>query len=581
MSIKNPIEAFHSIPEPQNPKASPVGNWVACQWNPTGRFELHVTNRTSGEQRQLTDGEIPRDPTWWTYWWLNDSCLVFQDHSNPPGEDCAHTTGIHRVNLDGTVEHCFDVDGEVRLWGCNHDTDVIYYHVDGDGYWYDPATETRCSFESFQGWATGTCRPSPDGDRIAFTVHRAGDYPHSIAAYLAHPDGSDLQSLAPEDEPPFGIMDWHPDGDQLLVYRLPANDSEPHFGIYTLATGSVNWIADGRVTTLLDGGARILTEGRNPRLYTLDGDSTSVAGDGNLRVRSTWTVTTDDTGCVLQRRPAARRPAELIHYDIHTHDVDVLFAPAYDTVTPADFVTGEEVTFEGPDGEEVAGLLYRPPDGGTDPVPAVAKLYPRASFRETYRPEDHLLAHTGYAVFIPQCPAEAPTDAAHETFAAAGRWLARYEGIDEHQVACYGHSAGGYSVYMQAVRYPEVWDGFIADTGIVDLLALTEDDSGGRVYDQFRRPLGDPDENAAAYRAQSPMEHVSEDVGTPLLMLHGELDAVAEHPRVFGDALEAEGLIAGKEFKYVEFPDQEHSPNDQVMQIRRWQAIVAFLDQRL
>lgn len=50
---------------------------------------------------------------------------------------------------------------------------------------------------------------------------------------------------------------------------------------------------------------------------------------------------------------------------------------------------------------------------------------------------------------------------------------------------------------------------------------------------------------------------------------------------MFGKALETEGLIAGEDFKHVEFPGQDHYPKDRDMQIRRWEGVVDVLDRRL
>lgn len=159
-------------------------------------------------------------------------------------------------------------------------------------------------------------------------------------------------------------------------------------------------------------------------------------------------------------------------------------------------------------------------------------------------------------------------------FTAAGRWLAKQDGIDADRVAAYGHSHGGYNVYMQAVQYPEVWDAFVADTGCVDLRSA-------KSVGNLRRQLGKPEDNTTLYRELSPITYTDGTVGSPLLMIHGEKDEWADQPRLFERALQKNGWTNGDEYEYIELAGVGHTPKSREKQIECWRAIIGFLDQRL
>lgn len=270
-----------------------------------------------------------------------------------------------------------------------------------------------------------------------------------------------------------------------------------------------------------------------------------------------------------------RQALEALYHDLKIAETTVLFGAGYENreIGPDDFVEPTAVQFPLPDGDTVGGLLYRSSnrDGET---PAVVFFHGMTTtWSRKFRPEVQLLVHLGYTVLLANCPVTGWTPAEHDIFNAAGTWLRNQEGIAPNRVVAYGHSHGGYNVYMQAVLHPDTWDAFVADTGVVDLRMIT--------LGNLRRQLGDPDEHSTEYEAMSPITHMDGDIGSPLLMIHSAEDSEADQPRIFEQALQNKGWTAGDEYEYIEIQDMGHKPKSRVKQTECWNAIIEFLDYHL
>jgi dipeptidyl aminopeptidase/acylaminoacyl peptidase len=583
MSIDDPVEAFQSIPEAHQPRVSPDDEWVACIWSDSGRFELHAIHLAAGERRQLTDGDLPADPEDTLHHWVGESdAVIFQ------GPERDGTTTVYRAPLDGPVEELFTVDDSILVWAVDPTSGRIYYRVGDDTLqWRDPATGETGEIPRFPWFPLETpsfCTVSPGGERIAYTSlppdadNGSTTYEWGLATYVARADGSDPARVNPRDGGTRIMpIQWHPDGERLLVNSDSGSwQDERECGLYDVCDGTVEWIADAGAVAFLDS-ERILA-GAMPRrlveIYDLEGNATAVDCEGLFHLINGSDVVVGDSGFVFIRKPENRH-FEARYHDIATGETTTLFGAGYEDrdVGPETFVNPVETTYETHDGEEAGGLLYWPPDMGTDPVPAVVHLYGGRSVQGTFRPVAQLLAYLGYTVFFPNDPGEAWRWEEDDAFAAAGRWIAQQEGIDGDRVGCYGHSHGGYNVYMQAVRYPEVWDAFVADTGIVD----ASDHPPPRAV----RRLGSPGENADVYRELSPIEHLGDDPGQPLLMVHAENDRHADHPRRFAAELDDLGWSDGEEYESVELSGMKHHLQSPDEKIRKWRSITDFLDRRL
>lgn len=206
-------------------------------------------------------------------------------------------------------------------------------------------------------------------------------------------------------------------------------------------------------------------------------------------------------------------------------------------------------------GKSLTGWVVLPP--GTRPgahLPAVVSVYgglvygpepPSYAQPETDQPifSDQLLAAQGYAVILPSTPLGqgATTDVmatlAGETVAAIDA-LAKQGVVDPERVGVMGQSFGGFSTAAILVKRSDRFKagiamagiyGWIYGWGIRPLDALLTDDGDivapeiklvENGQSQLLKPFWEAPE---AYMRNSPIFHV-ENLNTPLLLLHGDLD---------------------------------------------------------
>ncbi len=89
MSKEYSLEQLASLPEFYHPVASPDGEKIAFYWDKTGRNELHVMELKSGEIRQLSHGEVPKNAFWFIRWDSNSEKIYF--HKDEAGNEMIST----------------------------------------------------------------------------------------------------------------------------------------------------------------------------------------------------------------------------------------------------------------------------------------------------------------------------------------------------------------------------------------------------------------------------------------------------------------------------------------------------------
>ena len=254
----------------------------------------------------------------------------------------------------------------------------------------------------------------------------------------------------------------------------------------------------------------------------------------------------------------------------------------------------EEVWIDAPDGRgRVQGWLTLPAGAADAPAPLVLFIHggPFASFSGWHwRWSPHVLAGHGYAVLSAN-PALSTGFGWENVDRAWERWgegvqpdlealvdaVSARPDVDGSKLAAAGGSFGGYMANWLAghserfrclVAHASVWalDQF---HGTTDVSTFLEEE------------FGDPDSDAAAWRANNPraaLEAIARS-RTPTLVIHGELDArvpVSEALRLWTDLRRRD---VPSRFLYV--PDETHwvlKPQN----VRIWYAtVLAFLDEHL
>jgi len=606
-----PLEELASLPSFYHPAASPDGDAVAVYYDGSGRNELYLLDPETGTKRQVSDGDVPRDPRYPFRWAPSGDELYF--HEDDDGDE---QNDILAIGRDGTVETVVENDSQCLLTDV-HDDRLLYTSDVGEQmnlYEHDRDTGETVQRTRYRQPVRGGLF-DPDGERIAYATNESENldnqdvYVASVAP-RATDDGDGVVDDAArrldvgEAGAEAGVADWHPDGDRLLV--SDNSTDKPRCGVYDLPTDEVEWFTapehvESPTTFLDDGSGFLATRTREcavvPVVYDLaSGEAreldlpegvASFSGYGDAALLS-------ESEVLLTQTTPTQRSALLVH-DLETDETHTLLEPEYGDLDPEGFVDCEYHTVESHDGLEIEALVY---DSGERPSPVVTMVHggPPAQDQKRFARTVQFLATRGYSVL--QVNYRGSTGRGREfknaingdwggaeqgDIAAGVRWLAEKDWVDEDRIAVVGGSYGGYSAYWQAVQYPELYAAAVAIVGITDLEALYEE-SMPHFKTTLERYLGTPEDNPDLYRERSPITHV-ENLTAPLSIVHGVNDprCPISQARLFRDALEAAGYEAGQDgdFEYNELGEQGHGSGDIDQRIRSYRILADFLERRM
>jgi len=606
-----PLEALASLPEVHHPAVSPDGSTVAFYYDETGRNELYVLDRETGEYDQLSAGDVPRNARFWIRWGADSERIYF--HRDDAGDE---QTDIFAMHLDGAADAVVEVDGQAMLLdvGVNGES-LLYASDEGEQlnlYRHDLHDETTEQVTTYDRPVSSGVF-SPDCDRIAYTTNESDDLENEDV-YVMDADGANKRQLdVGEVGAETTVVEWFPDGHRLLLQ----DDSDDHdrAGIYDLAAESVTWLGSGeseeRPLGVSPNGDRVLVaqldEGASvPVVYDVEsGERRGLdVPDGFLVPFSVQEQFADEQTLVFKYSTADERP-QLYEYDLATDELTVRLEAEYADIDPNTFVDAEYVTYESAGATEdaptyeIGGLLYDPRDGAEDEsaeYPAIVQVHggPHGMARRGFDYRVQYLVSHGYAVFQPNYRGSLGRgrefkNAVHGDWggseqadiANGARWLGNNEWIDDDRIAVFGGSYGGYSVYAQLTTYPDLWATGVAWIGITDLHKLFEEDMAHFKH-SLRVQMGDPEENYDLWRDRSPIEHV-DTMERPIYMIHGVNDPRCPigQARLFRDALEDRGWVEGADFEYDELEDEGHGSTDIDQKIRVLRLLSDYLDRRL
>ena len=595
-----PAEAIHRLPSLKHPTVSPDGSRLACYYTGSGANEIHVLDRESGEMTRWTDGEAGETNLWPIAWGADGERVLFHRDDADGAEaydvfavrvgDQRPTTGT-RTGGDATreVDRLTDTDGSTQLRGVgpgerllvrsSHEGGMDAFLVDGDD------------------WQRLTDREEPvyypilsnDGRRIAL--------PGGEGVEVLDASGAVVGEYAVGADGTATPVDWSPADDRLLV-GSDASGVE-RCGVLGLDSGETEWFGDAEhveqpATFLPDGRRFVASRTRDaltlPVVYdTETGESREFGLPAGVAHLEKWPNRVVDEDRVLVAHATPTRPAELLTYDLATHEATTVLERDIGPFEPgmlAD-VTYDRVVSDGvPETEQAAvdhearepfevGTLFW--DGGERPSPLVVFPHggPEEASQRTFRPYVQFLCRRGYSVLQVNFRGSTGRGRAFRR-ALHGDWggaeqgdiatavehaLERYDFLDEDRVAVYGGSFGGYSAAWQLVQFPDLYDAGAVVVGITDLEAMYRE-----TLPQFRSGflethLGSPEENPDLYAKRSPISH-AENVDSPLLLVHGENDprVPISQARRFRDRLTELGHGVGPDgtVEYHELDDSGH-----------------------
>ncbi|WP_276261060.1 S9 family peptidase [Haloglomus litoreum] len=624
-----PLETLAGLPEFYHPAVAPDGDRVALYYDGTGRNELHLLDRATGDHRPVTDGEVPRDATWHLRWGADgERVLCHRDDDGDEQNDLvAVAPGSGRSpSVETLVAH----DGQAQLRDVA-DGSILYASDHGgqlNCYRHDMATGTTTRVTDHDQPVFGGVF-APDGERVAYVANES-DRLENRDVYLAVP-GEDPRHLdLGTDGSETWAVDWFPDGDRLLVDD--DSDDTSRIGIHDLTTGTTRWLTPDAAThpeksvAVAPGGERVVgvrerRAATMPLVYDVaSGEARELAlpeGAAGLEGQR-WSgarVFADDDTLLLGHSTAARRRT-LYEYDLAADEARERLPPAYGDLDPSVFVDASYVTYGSdgtpkpfgdddtggaPDHYDIGGLLFDPRDGPSRPddatdVPGIVYVHGGPHFQTSRRFNVYIqfLVSQGYAVFAPNYRGSTGRGrefrhaihgdwggAEQADIAAGGRWLMDRDWVDADRVGVMGGSFGGYSVFCQLTGYPALWAAGIAWVGITDLHRLYAEDMPHFKH-SLRTQMGDPEDDRALWRERSPIEH-ADAVERPLAMYHGVNDprCPVEQSRLFRDALVDRGLEAGTDFEYEEPQAEGHGSTDIDRKVRQFEFMADFLERRL
>ena len=610
-----------SLPDFYHPTVSPDGERVAVYHDRTGRNELYILNVATGELEQFSDGEVPRNARWPIAWDGTGDRVFF--HLDEGGDE---QNDLHAFDLESrAVESVVSVDGQAIFQDVTDDGRYVLYASDESAqmnlYRYDTETDETRQLTAFEQPARGGSF-SPDGDRVAFVSNESDDLANRDT-YIVDADGGDPTRIdVPEttDGASTTLAEWGPDGDRLLLSDDSADTSR--IGVYDLTTETVTWLGDGTHEERAAGfspdgslalGVRVREAGVVPIRYDLTGvdaatgeESSTTAtefdvDDGVAVVGGADSFTGETTLTLVNTASAERKT--LFEYDLADDTTRTLIAPDYGEIDPDAFVPAEYVTYHSDDWQEIGALLYdarrRPsadPDATDQPVVVMVHGGPHGQSTKSFNLYAQFLVSKGFSVLQPNYRGSTGRgrefrQAVHDDWggmeqadvAAGGRYMAAREWVDEDRVAVFGGSYGGYSAFMQLVKYPTLWATGVAWMGITDLHALYEE-SMPHYRTMLEQQLGEPETNTDLWTQRSPVTHVG-NLRRPVFIVHGVNDprCPISQARIFRDALLDRGLTAGPEgdFEYEELDEEGHGSTDQAQKLRAFELVGDYLDRRL
>jgi dipeptidyl aminopeptidase/acylaminoacyl peptidase len=614
--VDDVLEELAGLPSFHHPTVSPDGSTVAVYYDGSGRNELHLVDTETGENRRVTDGEVPRSARWHLKWGTDDEVFFHVD------DDGNEQNDIHVVDREGNTRPVVEGDGQNALQAVSDDGRVLYFGSSRDGqmnlYRHDRDADETTKLTDYER-AAGSATLSPDGDRVAFSTNEADDF-ENLDVYVMAADGSNPRNLAlGETGAEASPVDFFPDGSALLV--SDNSDDLGRSGVYDFETGEVTWYGSEdseSPVAVLDGGERFLVHRTRdaavvPVVYDVDSGASRELDlpEGVATFPGTGRAQVDDDRVLVSNTTPSTR-ADLLAYDLGDDTTETLLAADYGPFSPDDFADADYVTFDSDgvpgtrqaavehdpyDELEIGGLLY---DSGERPSPLIVNPHggPRAADYRSFDLYTQFLVSRGFSVlqvnyrgstgrgraFVEELYDDWGGAEQGDVAVGTEHVLDEYDFLDGEQVVVFGGSYGGYSAYWQTVQYPDLYAAGIAWIGLTDLERMFETTMPHFRTELMEKNLGTPEENPELYRERSPVEYAA-NLSCPLLMVHGVNDrrVPVEQARLYRDRLTELGYEEGEtgDFEYVELGEEGHASSDIDQKIRLFRVLDDFLDRRV
>lgn len=436
---------------------------------------------------------------------------------------------------------------------------------------------------------------SPDGQLIAMTMKRPGEYYMATGIYVMPAAGGAPIRLTPPDSSDNFAPRWSPDGGHLAF--LSDRNGYVRVSVMTREGRNVREYDTGRFDAMSPywtvqpvwspDGKRILisvnVQGQfQLRSIEVATGSVEVVGgepghyhevgwrpDGSVvyAYENSWSPPD-----LYVRPPKGARARRL------THSTHVTFRAENAAET-------KTVSFKASDGLEVPAFLLTPrnmPTGAR--LPAVVFMHPNSygqSYRDNWNPFVHYLVQRGYVVLMVNHRGGAGYGRAFrglltnnwgtgtlEDVKAGAAFIKAQPFVASDRVGVMGLSMGGYHTLLALTKAPDVFQAG------VDLMGITDLRSPFSPYRVSVTPAQDP----ALYERISPITSADR-LRVPLLILHSDQDRNVVPQQTYHLADELTRL--GKSFELRMYYGEAHGLADPAHQLDSYERMLAFFDQHL
>jgi dipeptidyl aminopeptidase/acylaminoacyl peptidase len=440
-----------------------------------------------------------------------------------------------------------DKRGQVRLgWGFEGSTISYYARLDGDRDW-----RRLTRFEVFTR--------ENHFDPIAIN----GEESNKAYAYGPYQGRQALW-----------LVDLTDKEDPTLVFSHPLVD-----------VGSPLLAADGRLLGIHYDTEYPMTYFTDPRIRDMK-DSIQELAHGKF---SAIHGSTRDEGAFVIRSYSDRDPSSFMVLDIKSHEALTIGAP-YPDRDVASLASMRSISYPARDGTPIPAYLSQPPGVPPTNLPLIVMPHGGPIARDTwgYFFLREFLVSRGYAVL--QMNFRGSSGYGNDWFFAAhqdwggltyddvvdgARWAIDQKIADPQRVCIVGWSFGGYLALLGAQRNADLFRCSVDIAGVSDLGLLIDEGHNWLGSQSIKKQIGT---DAAKLKLNSPRLHAAE-FNVPLLMLHGNADAQVpfEQSERMNSALKG----AGKEHRFVAFPDADHQFSAEKDRATLLREIEGFLDSHL
>jgi dipeptidyl aminopeptidase/acylaminoacyl peptidase len=290
-----------------------------------------------------------------------------------------------------------------------------------------------------------------------------------------------------------------------------------------------------------------------------------------------------------------RQPREYFLYWPASGKVDGL-GGAHPAIVPSQMGIRDFYRFNARDGMSIPAYVTLPPGGKRAlPAPAVVMVHNGPFVRGVrwdWSADAQFLAARGYVVIEPEF--RGSTGYGYALFHAgwkqlggtmqtdladAANWAVTQGWADRKRIGIMGAGYGGYGALMGLIRDPDVFRAGVDWAGLTDLERIFSDASGTGEEAQhysLRTLVGDPDQDAAALKANSPI-NLAAQLKQPLLIAHDAEDDRLTLSTRFRDAVRR----INSRVEWIEYANGVYGWAEPKNRYDFWRHVDAFLDQHL